>query len=164
MVARRARGGGAARLSVPPEIGSDRFAPAAVFSLVNAATASPRLPGAVIAISVVVALEGLAFATMALGTKGGVGLYWGFAGIDLALVLGLFARSESARMVVQGLVALGIVTSLFALGSGDVLVGLVGLAIRVPIFLAIGSDAVRKWTAEPEMPHSFSGAARRPRK
>ena len=125
---------------------------------------SPRRPRAVIAITVVVALEGLALATLALATPRGAGIYWGLAGFDLALVVGLLARSEAARMVVQGLVALGIVLSLWSLASGNMVAEIIGIALRIPIFLAIGSVAVRRWTAEPEIPHSFSGLARRPRK
>ncbi|HWB76383.1 MAG TPA: hypothetical protein VG755_15540 [Nannocystaceae bacterium] len=116
---------------------------------------SGLMPGRLIAILVVIALEGLAFAVLALSTPRASTLYWTFAAGDLVLFVALLARSEAARMVVQGLVVLGVFGSVSALVGGE-LFAIVGLIVRVAMFRAIGSEPVRRWTASAEQPRHFS--------
>lgn len=123
-----------------------------------------RRPGAIVAVALVFGGEACVHAMLALAALRGGGIHWIIAGFDVVLVLGLLARNEAARMVALGLVALGIVTSLWAIGSANAIAGIVGVVLRVAMFRAIDSAAVRAWTAEPETPRSFSGLARRRRR
>ena len=120
----------------------------------NSNTGKRAMPGVLWGVIGLNALAAAIFASHAAETARGGSLLWLFAAFHGVLAGGLLLRREEARVVVQGLAALGVLGAVAQLtctitNGGGVLVSLAAAALNGVVLWAVAREDVARWTARP---------------